>query len=381
MKRKAAFLVILLLLGVAAALGFFWPFGDGSGTLRLHGIVEIQEVRLASKVGGRIAKVLVQEGDEVQPNQLLAVLDEKEKMEAQVEKLEAQKNEAEIYVQQLGKSLPLEIEAAKAAMEVAELRWKRTKEGWRKEEIDIAQKELNAAYADLEYARKEHKRVSDLVEKNSASEGEKDLAYANKERAESKYLAADSKLAMVESGGWIREQGIALKELDQAKANYQKISETRYEVEAQALAKVRAIDADLKKARIDLKETEIRAPARAIVEVVAVRAGDVVAPNQPIIRVLNAADLWVKVFVPETELGKLRLKQKVDVRCDAYPGKNFQGEVVQVGSIAEFTPRNVQSKEERRFQVFPVKIRVSDPQGVFKAGMAAEVLVPVTAMP
>ena len=77
------------------------------------------------------------------------------------------------------------------------------------------------------------------------------------------------------------------------------------------------------------------------------------------------------------ELGKVRLNQVVDVRVDSYPNKRFRGTVIQVASISEFTPRNVQSADERRHQVFAIKVRVADPEGVFRSGMAAEVLVPL----
>jgi multidrug resistance efflux pump len=88
-------------------------------------------------------------------------------------------------------------------------------------------------------------------------------------------------------------------------------------------------------------------------------------------------DLWVKVFVPATELGRLRVGHVVAVTVDSHPGKRFAGEVVWIATASEFTPRNVQSIDERRHQVFAVKVRVADPGGVFKSGMAAEVLVPL----
>jgi len=114
-----------------------------------------------------------------------------------------------------------------------------------------------------------------------------------------------------------------------------------------------------------------------VVEVLGVRKGDVVAPNQPIVRVLRADDLWVKVYVPETKLGMIHLDQQVSVTVDSHPGKQFQGTVRQIATESEFTPRNIQSPDERRFQVFGVKVRVSNPDGVFKSGMAAEVTVPL----
>lgn len=377
MNRNAIIVTVLIFIAVAASLCFYWQFSGGSGALQLHGIVEIQEVRLGSKVGGRVEEIRVKEGEMVKPGQVLATLDERDRLLAQKEKLEAQKEEALSYLKQLDDSLPLDIDAMRAAKEVAEARLQKVTKGWRQEEIKMTEDEFGAAVADKELAEKEIERVSSLVQKNSAAKGELDLAEANLKRASSKYTVAQTKWGMVKAGGWLLDIDIAKKELKQAFANLQKVTSTEYEIKRQAQEKINAIKADLKKIEVDLLETEIRAPAEAIVEVIAVRKGDVVAPNQPIIRVLLAGDMWVKVFVPETDIGKVRLNQTVDVQVDSYPGKKFEGTVIQVGTIAEFTPRNVQSKEERRYQVFPVKIHVQEHQGVFKAGMAASVIVPV----
>jgi multidrug resistance efflux pump len=93
--------------------------------------------------------------------------------------------------------------------------------------------------------------------------------------------------------------------------------------------------------------------------------------------VLGAADMWVKVYIPETELGKVQVGQEAEVTVDAYPGRRFSGTVIQVAAVSEFTPRNVQSAEERKHQVFGIKVRVDNPQGIFKSGMAAEVILPL----
>ena len=111
------------------------------------------------------------------------------------------------------------------------------------------------------------------------------------------------------------------------------------------------------------------------------RVGDLVPPNQPIVRVLRAEDLWIKVYVPEPQLSKVQLHQKVQVRIDAYPDVPFEGTVIQVATISEFTPRNVQSIDERHYQVFAVKVRVENPHGIFKAGLAAEVVLPLREVP
>src|SRR5262249_51182254 len=123
-------------------------------------------------------------------------------------------------------------------------------------------------------------------------------------------------------------------------------------------------------------EAVVVAPEAAVVEVLAVRKGDLVTPNQPVLRVLRTADLWVKVYVPETELGRVHLGQEVDVGVDCFRDRRFKGKVVLSSSYSYFTPRIVQSVDERRHQFFGVRVQIDDPQGVFKAGMAAEVFIP-----
>src|SRR5262249_26344704 len=142
-------------------------------------------------------------------------------------------------------------------------------------------------------------------------------------------------------------------------------------------ARLAESEAKLREIRANLREARVTVPKRAVIEVLAVRKGDLIPPNQPILRVLYAEDLWVKVYVPETDLGKVRLNQKVDVTIDSHPGRRFEGTVMQIASISEFTPRNVQSADERRHQVFGIKVRVDNALGIFKSGMAAEVRLPL----
>src|SRR5262249_42889585 len=156
---------------------------------------------------------------------------------------------------------------------------------------------------------------------------------------------------------------------------------TRYEDIAEAEATLAEARGKLREVEAQLREASLRAPERAVVEVLSVRKGDVVTPNQTIVRVLRADDLWVKVYVPETDLGRVRLGQKVEVSVDGYPAKRFAGTVEHIAGESEYTPRNVQSADERRHQVFGVKVRVANPDGLFKSGMAAEGVMPLRQKP
>ena len=121
------------------------------------------------------------------------------------------------------------------------------------------------------------------------------------------------------------------------------------------------------------RERQVVAPSAAIVEVLDVRPGDLIAPNTPVATLLEKDQIYVRIYIPETEYGRIKLGQKAEVRVDSFPNTVFDGEVEQINQQAEFLPRNVQTREERVHQVFGVKIRINDPAGRVLPGMAADV--------
>jgi multidrug resistance efflux pump len=367
-----------LLAACAAALGFFWPFGDRQEVLRLPGIVEIQEVRLGSKVGGRVLEVLIKEGEMVEPGRKLVIFDVPE-VEAQLKQAEA-KLAAAVADWEKAEAGPRleEKRAAWATAEAAKARSERMLAGWRQEEKDQARSELEAAEADLKQAREDLFRSSELYRQRAAAKADYDTALAARDRAQGRCNSAKARYEMMEAGNRKEDKETARAEWKQAEWQARLLDAgTRPEDKAAAKARMDELRARVEELKVNLAEQSVYAPERAVVEVLSVRKGDLVQPNAPVVRVLRAEDLWVKVYVPETELGKVRLNQVVDVRIDSFPDKRFRGTVIQVASISEFTPRNVQSADERRLQVFGVKVRVDNPQGAFKAGMFAEVVIPL----
>jgi multidrug resistance efflux pump len=304
--------------------------GERDAELRLQGTVEVQEVRLGSKIGGRVAEVLIREGDLVPAGQVLVRFEEPE--------LEAQ----------LGQ------QRARLGQKEAEL--EKAVNGSRPEEIAEARAQLALQRANLALARSNLKRGERLAPTGAMSWEDLDQRRHVAEVGKANVQYAQQALRLAEIGPRHEEIDLARACRDEARA------------------KLREIEANL-------AEANVRAPEQAVVEVLAVRKGDVVAPNEIIVRVLRADDLWVKVFVPETELGRVRLGQKVEVTVDGYPGKRFAGIVEKIASESEFTPRNVQSADERRHHVFAIKVHVANPDGLFKSGMAAEVVVPLRTEP
>lgn len=215
------------------------------------------------------------------------------------------------------------------------------KAGARKEELATAKAEMEAIAADLEFARSEERRTAQLANTGAIAASERDRALSRANTLERSLAAAKSRLELLQAG-------------------------TRPE-------RIAAAEAQLGEVETHIKELEVRAPAPAVVETLHVKLGDVLSPNMPVVTLLYTNHLWLRVYVPATWLGHLHLADKVRVRVDSFPNKNFEGVIEQIARSAEFTPRNVQTQEDRIKQVFGVKVRLPGDTGELRAGMSADV--------
>jgi HlyD family secretion protein len=378
MSRKIPILVIALIVLAAGAAAAWWYLSQTPDCLSLPGLVEIQEVRLCSKVGGRVERTEVREGDLVVPGQPLVVFAAPE-LRAQLLQHEAKLAAARADLDRVRNGPRTEEkENARAALASAQARYEKLKAGFRSEEIEQSQADLESAEAEWNNAQRDWERARQLLPQRAISKAEFDTTRGTYERNKARLASAQARLKLMKAGNRKEDIDEAAAEVAKMRASSELLEAgSRSEDIASAQARVAELEAKVQEMKANLEESVIKAPEKALVEVLAVRKGDVVAPNQAVLRVLRADDLWVKVYVPETDLGKLRLRQTVEVTIDSYPDRRFQGEIYQINSVSEFTPRNVQSADERRHQVFGVKVRVADPQGVFKSGMAATVMIPL----
>ena len=216
--------------------------------------------------------------------------------------------------------------------------------GPRPQEIEAARQEWESVNANLALARADAGRAEDLFAHKTISVTERDQAATRAEALERDAAAAKSRLDLLLAG-------------------------TRPEQIAQARAQLAETDALL-------AETNVVAPADSVLEVLSVKAGDVLAANQEVATLLLPRHLWVRVYVPETWLGRVKPGGAARIRVDAYPGKEYAGVVEVVNREAEFTPRNVQTVGERVRQVFGVKVRLDNSSGELRAGMSADVMFP-----
>ena len=359
MNRKLLIFALIVIAAVAVAGVYAGWFRKDSG-LQGSGTVEARNIRVGSKVGGRIQQVLVREGDRVQPGQTLITFDEKE--------LEASLAQARANAQKSQRGFrPEEIQEARAAALQAKADYDMHVSGYRKEDIASAQAELDRATADETRARLDFQRYEALAQKDLVSKQQRDTTEANWKMALAAKENAQHKLDEL-------KRGFRPEEIEMAQARYQQAQATLEKMQhGNRREDVQAADAELAYEEARYRERQVLAPTAATVEVLDVRPGDLIAPNTPVATLLESDQIYVRIYVPETELNKVSVGQKAEIRVDPFQKQTFNGVVEQINQQAEFLPRNVQTREERVHQVFGVKVRIDDPSHHVLPGMAADV--------
>jgi multidrug resistance efflux pump len=358
MKKRV---LIGALAAIAISAAVYWAIGrNSSETLATSGTVEAWNIRVGSKVGGRVEEVRVREGDVVQPGQVLVTFEEQELLAA------LEQARAELTKLQRGYR-PEEIAQARADAAQALAEYEQMQHGYRPEEIAGAAAEAERARAEAERTEAAWVRARDLANAQVFSQQQRDDAEGQWKAASAALVTAQERLTELQRG-YRPEQVAAAKARFEAADAVRRQYESGYRVEDIAQARAALSDAEAR-----YRERQVLAPAAATVEVLDVRPGDLIAPNVPIATLLERDQLYIRVYVPETQIGLVKVGQSAEVRVNSFPDEVFRAVVEQINQKAEFLPRNVQTREERVHQVFGVRLRIQDPQGRIRAGMAADV--------
>lgn len=287
-----------------------------------YGNVEIRQVDVGFRVGGRIASLLAEEGDSVQEGDLLGRLND--------DTLTAQARQAQ----------------AQLAREKANLQ--RLESGYRSEEIAAARAELAAARALADNARQNLQRVEAMRAGNAVSQKELDNARGSYRNAAAKQKAAQEQLTLVSTG--YRDEDIAAQR-----------------------AAVAAAEAQYALARIALEDANLHAPQAGVVLTRVREAGAIVQAGQPVYTLSLTEPVWLRVYVDEPHLGLIHPGMAVEVLCDAAPGRSLPGRVGFISPSAEFTPKNVETAEVRSSLVYRVRVQAEDPDDILRQGMPVRV--------
>ncbi|MBM3290837.1 MAG: HlyD family efflux transporter periplasmic adaptor subunit, partial [Candidatus Hydrogenedentes bacterium] len=350
-----------------------------SGSLAVTGTIEGTTIGIGSRVGGRVADVSAAEGDRVTAGQVLVKLDCGEQ-EAALEAAHAKLGQAEATLDRLENGArPEELAQAQAAAAAADAQYTMALNGARSQEIKAAHALADSAKAQLDAAQTEFDRAKNLRESQATSQQVYDQALHRLEAAQGQYDAAREQVDLLAKGTREEQVAIAKADRDRAAAAYDLLKNgARKEDLDAARASTSAAKADVRRAETLLAEMTVKAPRDAVVESFDVHPGDLVQPGA-ILRVTDPEDLKLVVYVSALVLGHLRVGQDVSFTTDSHGAETFAGKISYLAPSGEFTPRNLQTQEERVQQVFGMKVAFDSNGGKLRPGMAATVHIPLDA--
>jgi HlyD family secretion protein len=326
MKKRIFRIIVLVIIASVVIFSVRWyrekENGTENGNLKIYGTIDIRDARLAFKEQERISEVLVEEGDRVRSGQILARLDS-ERLKAQIAE-----DRAQIGAQQ----------------EVV----KRLKSGSRSQEIDQARAEVEAVRVMV----RNDKQILERLLKTSGATSEQDI-----DDARSRLLVEQAQLEVKEKALNLILEG------------------PRKEDIAAAEKRLEALQANLSLLQIRLEDMVLKAPTTGVIESRILEPGEMADPAHPVFILALTDPKWVRAYIPEPELGRIRLGMKASVRSDSFPGKSMDGWVGFISPTAEFTPRTVETEDLRTKLVYEARVFVHDPQDLLRLGMPVTVII------
>jgi len=335
MKRLIP-IVILLAAAIAAGMYFYPRLTKKpvpANQITLSGNIEAHESLVSFKVPGRIVDLPVQEGQQVEAGALLARLEDADSQQ------KVRIDEANVRVRESNLAL--------------------TMAGTREQEVKAAEQSVLDAQADLAEKKVDNDRAQQLFAKDEVSAQERDLAATALKRSEALCKAAQQRYNEAQEGS--RKEDIAI-----------------------AHANLNAAHASLGLSRINLDYATLRAPSAGVITVREAELGEVVSPGSPVVTLADLDHIWLRAYIAETDLGRIRWGQDATIATDTYPGKKYHGRISFIASTAEFTPKSVQTYQERVTLVYRIKIDIDNPNHELKPGMPADAtleLAPATTAP
>jgi HlyD family secretion protein len=371
-------------LAVAGGLVWQWWSRPPAGLLIASGTIEATEVDVSFKIPGRVIARPVDEGDRVERGTLVGRLESRE-LEAEVERLQAALQATETRIPQLQTEILLQEELtgariadARASLEAKEERLAELQSGSRPQEIQTAWAEVREAQATMENARTDFARYDELHRRQLVAAQQREAYRTAYEVAAERHRAAVERYDLVKEGPRQEEIRRAEAEVRQARAalllaqaGTLEVARKRQEL-VTLQANVARDRAALTVAQTQLGYTVLRSPQAGVVLRKHVEPGEMIATGTPTVTIADLRNIWLKIYVPEPQLGRVKLGQTAEVTTDSYRGKVYQGTVTFINSEAEFTPKNVQTQEERVKLVFALKITVDNPNQELKPGMPAD---------
>jgi HlyD family secretion protein len=322
-KKQVVAGVLIVAAITAIFLGTKW-IGKKEGGIIATGTIEVTKVDIAPKLSGYLTELSIRQGDKVNLGQVIARIARVD-LEAQALRDEAALQKAEAQLRDLEKGVRTQERSELIAS------------------VGSAEAVYNKAQADLE-------RYRSLYNQGAVSQQQWDTAQVNFETAQSSVRAARARLSLADEGN--RPDTIEAQRLEVARSK-----------------------AVLAMARTQMADTIVSIPQQGVVLTKNFEKGEFVNAGSAIATVGDLQDCWVKIYVPSTQLGLIKIGQPALIKIDSYPGKTFSGEIKEISQNAEFTPRQSLTQNERANMVYAVKVQINNTEDVLKPGMPADVVI------
>jgi HlyD family secretion protein len=373
LARGGLVLLVVLALGLAYAYGGRMLDGPRPTAVTVTGTVEATEVDVSATLSGRIVALAADEGERVEAGQVLARLDDDE-LRAEVGRQDAALRAARAALRDLEAGARREeIEEAAAAVRRAQAQLRDLEAGARTQEIEEARAALASAEVTRGWTARDLRRAEELYAKELIAAQDVDRARQAYDVAATQERAARARLAMLLEGPRPHEVEGARAQLEAARDRLALLrAGPRPDQVDAARAQVAQAESALALARSRLREATVTAPIPGIVLRKNLEAGEIATPGVTILTLMDPTRLWVRAYVPEDEVGRVKLGDPARVTVDSHPDRVFAGQVSEIAARAEFTPKNVQTKKERVTLVFRIKITLDNPEGILKPGMPAD---------
>jgi len=379
MSRKwySVIVGLIILLGLIFTLWLFFKGDEVEGIMEASGQVRGTEIVLSSRLAGRIASLFVKEGQAVREGDLIAKISSRE-IQARIEQAKAQ---VEAHKNRL-KEVKAAIKGINTSIEQAEIGLKFIRED-SFHRIHQANAALQRAEADVQeaksqwnLAKSDYERYVKLVEKGVVSRSEFEQAEASYKTSEAKLDAA--RKAREEAKATLERAEVSTLKVKEKEKEYQGFLDERERMKATyeiAKNQLDSANARVKEIEATFQDAAIHAPSGGTIINKLAEGGELVAEGTPIAILVDLSALYVKVYIPQKDIGKIRLGNPARIYADAFPDRFFEGEVSEISQKAEFTPKEVHMKEERTKLVFGVKVRIENPEGYLKPGMPVDVKI------
>ena len=385
MKKAIPVIMVLIILVVSLYYVLFLKDQKSDKTgISVSGTIEVTQVDLSFTAGGRILEIIPQEGDRVSKGELLAYIDA-EDINQSIEIAEKQKNTYEAQIPVLDTQIKeavlsheKELILAQDRINEAKFNYESLVSGNRKEDIEKSQLAVNQAKIILENDKKEYERAENLYSEGAMPAQQRDRLKTVWLTSEEKYKQSLQTYELLKTGAKKEDISAVYSKLEQAKANYELVKTRELKAkqlreQKQAVMSQITLSKELKKqADLNKKHIKLYSPLNGVVMLRLRENGEVVAPGIPVFTVADINNAYLKAYVSESDLGKVKLGQSVKVKTDSYPDKTYEGKIYYISDLAEFTPKTLTTKEDRVKLVYKIKVELNNESQELKQGMIAD---------